>query len=125
MLIAHKCEADNGYKKRKEELLNAGAEIACIDDSAEAGDWSSIVQVLGTADEDACLMVEGGATVITSLLKAHAAGIVSIDHLVITIGKTMLGKDGIGYEGIPLDSFKHLKTEEFGQDTVIAFVRKH
>ena len=82
------------------------------------------MHALDAEEKQASLMVEGGATVITSLLRAHAAGIVSINTLIITIGKTMLGKDGVGYEGIPLDSFRHYRTEEFGQDTVIAFVRK-
>ncbi|GBE77448.1 2,5-diamino-6-ribosylamino-4(3H)-pyrimidinone 5'-phosphate reductase [Sparassis crispa] len=81
------------------------------------------------------LMVEGGASVIKSFLAAnkHPAGPDKpaavaernfLDMVIITIAPTLVGREGIFYgsdllaEELP--ALRHLKTELFGQDAVVA-----
>ncbi|KAL6307679.1 dihydrofolate reductase-like domain-containing protein [Sparassis latifolia] len=81
------------------------------------------------------LMVEGGASVIKSFLAAnkHPAGPdrpaavaerTFLDMVIITIAPTLVGRDGISYgsdllaEELPV--LRHLNTELFGRDAVVA-----
>ncbi len=87
--------------------------------------WTNVLHALRTQADCTQLMVEGGAAVISSLMKAHDRGDVRVDALIITIAPTMVGPHGIGYEGIELeDSFRLVRTETFGDNVVIGFVRR-
>ena len=79
--------------------------------------WPQIIEALQPTHTS--LMIEGGAQVISSLLQRQDL----IDVLIITVGKTMFGSQGVGYDGAPLMTLQHVATREFGSDTVIAFVR--
>ncbi|KAG6837314.1 hypothetical protein H0H93_011409 [Arthromyces matolae] len=88
------------------------------------------------------LMVEGGARIIASIFEASISETSVIDSLIVTIAPTLVGKEGIGYEGVPLDShtvsvvftrktpftiaiktrgLHYIKTDVVGKDTIIAF----
>ncbi len=106
-------------------VLEAEPHALVCDLPHDSGHWEDVFAVLSERCSCGTLMIEGGATVISSLLKAHHLGQVQIDALVITVGPTMIGPDGVGYEGIELDdSFRRVRTELFGNDTVMAFVRR-
>ncbi|KDN52709.1 bacterial bifunctional deaminase-reductase, partial [Tilletiaria anomala UBC 951] len=111
---------DSQEHERRLALQAAGATVADVPAGASTRDWPSVLKTLYEHGIRS-VMIEGGSEVISSLLQAHAMLTVQVDALVVTIGKTMLGKEGVGYEGIGLHDLIHHCTREFGQDSVIAF----
>lgn len=107
----------NGFRPDQAmRLAGAGARLEVVSSA-----WPDTLRVLQKRGLHS-VMVEGGAQVISSLLWAAQGGVV-IDHVIITIGKTMLGSSGVGYavpEGM-WSRFELVATEEFGEDTVVVF----
>ncbi|KZT30969.1 bacterial bifunctional deaminase-reductase [Neolentinus lepideus HHB14362 ss-1] len=67
----------------------------------------------------ASVMVEGGARVISSFLRAGV-----VDTLVVTVAPTLLGGDAVGYGadvlGSQVPEMEHVATEVVGRDVVVA-----
>jgi len=97
-------------------LEAAGARVLDIEaDNGNRLHLSSVLQTL-RLNEVKSLMVEGGAQVIGSFLSEPTF----IDRVVITIAPVLMGT-GVGYHsGVVGENFKHVHTELFGKDTVVA-----
>jgi riboflavin biosynthesis pyrimidine reductase len=90
---AHAARA--GWAERRAALTEAGAEILEVPSSATDAaqlDWKAVLAALDGAGIKR-LMVEGGASVISSLLCAHSASSDEplIDTLIVTISRQALG----------------------------------
>lgn len=84
------------------------------------------------------VMIEGGQRVISSMLTGrHTDGSPLVDALIITVAPSLIGSDGVGVlqqgrkvrprpaftsnsDATQLPGLKHIQSEQFGSDTVIA-----
>ncbi|GEM06577.1 hypothetical protein Rt10032_c01g0594 [Rhodotorula toruloides] len=62
------------------------------------------------------LMVEGGASVISSFLSTPGL----VDLVIVTVAPVLIGDDGVSVtkEGVHLPRLTHVRTQVFGKDTV-------
>lgn len=71
------------------------------------------------------LMIEGGATLISSLLSTPPpADGRQIDRLIITMASTFVGEDGVSIsvaDTQPTKALKHIATKVFGRDPVVTY----
>ncbi|RXW24034.1 hypothetical protein EST38_g1798 [Candolleomyces aberdarensis] len=108
---------DRGWLDRKTGLEQAGARIIEVPDTRDIRNIVRHLSRLGIAS----LMVEGGAQIIRSFLRAHSTHPI-IDNLIITVAPTFIGKDGVGYE---LDhdvvNLSFHRSFPLGRDTVMIF----
>ncbi|KAJ2932794.1 hypothetical protein H1R20_g4297, partial [Candolleomyces eurysporus] len=115
--IVSSTSLDPGWLERKSALEQAGARIIEVPDTR---DIRSIVRHLSQLGISS-LMVEGGAEIIRSFLRAHSTRPI-IDNLIITVAPTFIGKDGVGYE---LDhnvvNLAFHRSFPLGRDTVTIF----
>lgn len=97
------------------ELANAGARVF-ITDSVDGS--LSVDSILFTLRQQGIrsVMVEGGAQIINSFLRAKVA-----HSLVITVAPTLVGKEGVSYDAEATKKFEYLSTEKEGRDTVVVF----
>lgn len=112
------------------ELANAGARVF-ITDSVDGS--LSVDSILFTLRQQGIrsVMVEGGAQIINSFLRAKVA-----HSLVITVAPTLVGKEGVSYDAEATKAsrcllrkilsnlhqkFEYLSTEKEGRDTVVVF----
>ncbi|KAI0734378.1 bacterial bifunctional deaminase-reductase [Fomitopsis betulina] len=121
-------DGDDPRISRMTRLATAGARIIEVkmDDNGTTG-RISIPDLLSTLRglDIYSLMVEGGARVIQSFLATEASCHGCIDMVIITVAPTLVGDDGVGYGATLLSSdslpnLRHVKTELFGRDAVIA-----
>ncbi|WFD43959.1 hypothetical protein MPSI1_002624 [Malassezia psittaci] len=86
------------WHRRRELLIHAGAEV-CLIEADENGNltWSAICAKLHDLQLDS-VMVEGGATVIDSILRANTKQPGIIQSAIVTISPNTIGPQGIGYE---------------------------
>lgn len=101
---------------RKHTLEAAGARILQVNvDPGCRLPLSSVLQAL-RSDGVKSLMVEGGAQLIESFLLQPSF----VDNVVITVAPVLLGS-GVAYHFASHNAdFRHVHTELFGRDTVIA-----
>ncbi|GAA5890946.1 hypothetical protein JCM6882_008863 [Rhodosporidiobolus microsporus] len=110
-------DADTLFVERSTALEEAGA--AFLEVERDASGHLSLSSMLShpTASQvfGRSLMVEGGASVITSFL---ASGLV--DLVFVTVAPVLVGSEGVSVTqpGIDLPELEHLKTEAYGKDTV-------
>ncbi|KAI5121305.1 hypothetical protein M0805_003774 [Coniferiporia weirii] len=111
-----KSEIDTGWCERRERLEAEGAKVILIpamDGRLELPFLISNLDKLGIRS----LMVEGGASVITSFLQSGL-----IDCLIVTVCPTIVGVGGIGYNVIgEVDGLEYLQSIAVGIDTVMAW----
>lgn len=99
--------AHGEWEQRYHALREAGAEIVLV--SAPPSEprlpWDAVWPVLSTAGIHS-LMIEGGATVIDSVLAAHAKE-PCVDVVIVTVAPMQVGEAGYGYTtALPLDASK-------------------
>lgn len=107
--------SDIDWKSRRTALEAAGAKILTVptkDDLLHLPTVFRSLRNLGITS----LMVEGGATVISSLLSAHPD---LVDTIVVTVAPTFVGDQGVAYHA-PLQNsrFKHVVTQVIDGDSV-------
>ncbi|KAI0828962.1 bacterial bifunctional deaminase-reductase [Trametes gibbosa] len=124
----------HAFAERATALRKAGARVIAVASNAgRLAGPAAISELLATlrALGVRSLMVEGGARVIRSFLSAARVpaaqeqdGKKAIDALVVTVSPTLVGSAGVGYGGElhaeALPTFKHVRTEMFGPDAVMA-----
>ncbi|KAH8099832.1 bacterial bifunctional deaminase-reductase [Cristinia sonorae] len=115
-------EAD-AWTERKANLETAGArviEIEAVDGGISISSLLTALRTLGIRS----LMVEGGASVIKSFLASTQSHQRTVDAIIVTVAPVFVGKEGVGYGenllGSQIPAMKHVKTELFGADAVIA-----
>ncbi|EPT03508.1 hypothetical protein FOMPIDRAFT_127947 [Fomitopsis schrenkii] len=118
-------DSDDPRVSKKNSLETAGART--IETKVDDNGRISIPDLLFTLREldIRSVMVEGGARVIQSFLAAEASHRDCIDMVIITVSPTLVGDGGVGYGATLLSSdslprLRHVKTESFGRDAVIA-----
>ncbi|QRV94921.1 riboflavin biosynthesis protein RibD [Ceratobasidium sp. AG-Ba] len=110
-------EESKEIKRRKKELEDAGAIL--ITGRLDLAGALRLLKMRGVNS----VMIEGGQRVISSMLtERHADGSVLVDTLIVTVAPKLIGFDGMGViqQGKKLPALKHIKSEQFGVDTVIA-----
>ncbi len=104
------------HAQRKQALEAAGARILDIQaDNRNRLLLSSVLQTLRLNQVNS-LMVEGGAQVIESFLSEPSF----VDRVVITTAPVLVGTGVAYHSGIGGENFKHVHSELFGKDTVVA-----
>ncbi|TDL28068.1 bacterial bifunctional deaminase-reductase [Rickenella mellea] len=111
------------YVERKQTLEAEGAVIIPVEGSGGHLSVSALLEALYQRNVRS-LMVEGGATVISSfLISGH------VDNLIVTVAPTFVGEEGLSYEvggaNTPLPSMEHLNSLVVGRDTVVAWKVLH
>ncbi|KAL8280020.1 hypothetical protein RQP46_007601 [Phenoliferia psychrophenolica] len=100
----------SSFSDKKTALEAAGASVVCL--SEEGGSRASIPAILSHISGKGSLMVEGGATVISSFL---ASGLV--DLVVVTIAPVFVGEGISMIQGeVRIPKFKHVASKVFGPD---------
>lgn len=115
-------EESKEIKRRKKELEDAGAVLITGFENDGRLDLAGALRLLKMRGINS-VMVEGGQRVISSMLtERHTDGSVLVDTLIVTVAPTLVGFDGVGViqQGKKLPALKHIKSEQFGTDTVIA-----
>lgn len=84
----------------------------------------AIVKAFGLTGEHS-LMIEGGASVISTILATYASSsFCNLDRVIVTIAPTYVGEDGIAIrlekEGT-IGSMQPMASKSFGRDVVIAY----
>ncbi|ELU40306.1 hypothetical protein AG1IA_05663 [Rhizoctonia solani AG-1 IA] len=109
-------------KRRKAVLEDAGAILITGFEQDGQIDLAGALRLLKHRGIHS-VMVEGGQRVISSMLTGrHIDGSPLVDALIITVSPSLIGSDGVGVlqQGRKLPSLKHVQSEQFGTDTVIA-----
>ncbi|CUA67410.1 hypothetical protein RSOLAG22IIIB_03053 [Rhizoctonia solani] len=109
-------------KRRKAVLEEAGAILITGFEQDGQIDLAGALRLLKHRGIGS-VMVEGGQRVISSMLTGlHTDGSPLVDALIITVAPSLIGFDGVGVlqQGKKLPSLKHIQSEQFGTDTVIA-----
>ncbi|KAM0752723.1 bacterial bifunctional deaminase-reductase [Meredithblackwellia eburnea MCA 4105] len=104
---------------REKLLVDAGAKV--IGGSLDGDGHLDLPSLVSTQVKNSSLMVEGGASVISSFL---ASGLV--DLVVITIAPVFVGAEGVSMMkdmGADFPSFEHVRTKSFGRDVVVVLQR--
>jgi len=106
------------YDERRRKLEVEGANIVEVQESQGLLSIPSLIAKLRESGVRS-LMVEGGATVISSFLNSGM-----VDNLIVTVAPTVVGHQGIGYEvkgegKVP--RLEYLRSEPLGRDTVMAW----
>lgn len=97
-------------------------------DAHQHFDWNHILNVLATKENIKSLMIEGGGSIINSLLSEQRYSAL-IDSVIVTIAPTWLGQGGVvvspkrrvdehGY-AIPASRLTNVKWYPFGEDVVL------
>lgn len=114
------------WHRRRESLTHAGAEVVLIETEGRRQlAWSAIRTKLREMHLFS-VMVEGGATVIDSLLAANAKQPGMIQAALITVAPTPIGEEGTGYTtALPLDGgeasgLRYCDALELTPDRVVA-----
>lgn len=114
------------WNRRREVLTHAGAEVAIVESETEGIlTWDAILTRLQQFHLFS-IMVEGGATVIDSLLTAHATNPPKVQAAIVTISPNPLGTDAYGYKtSLPLaggeaSALQYAETLELDGDRVVA-----
>lgn len=110
-LLVSAAPTDDGtrgeWEQRANALKRAGAEIALVSPPTAPAQlpWDAVWPVLGNTGIRS-LMIEGGATVIDSVLAAHASE-PCVDVVIVTVAPMHVGDAGYGYTtALPLDASK-------------------
>ncbi|CAE6441761.1 unnamed protein product [Rhizoctonia solani] len=109
-------------KRRKAVLEEAGAILITGFEQDGQIDLAGALRLLKHRGIHS-VMVEGGQRVISSMLTGrHTDESPLVDTLIITVSPSLIGSDGVGVlqQGRKLPSLKHIQSEQFGTDTVIA-----
>ncbi|CAE6502854.1 unnamed protein product [Rhizoctonia solani] len=109
-------------KRRKAILEEAGAILITGFEQDGQIDLAGALRLLKHRGINS-VMVEGGQRVISSMLTGrHTDESPLVDTLIITVAPSLIGFDGVGVlqQGRKLPSLKHIRSEQFGTDTVIA-----
>ena len=108
---------DRAWLDRKAALEQAGARIVEVPDTRDIPTIVHHLRQLGIQS----LMVEGGAQIIRSFLRAHSTHPI-VDNLIITVAPTFIGKDGVGYElDRDIVNLAFQRSFPLGRDTVMVF----
>ncbi|GAA5974053.1 hypothetical protein JCM11641_008236 [Rhodosporidiobolus odoratus] len=106
---------------RRERLVDQG--VTCVEVERDDSGHLDLRQALSQPNVfGRSLMVEGGASVITSFL---ASGLV--DLFIVTVAPVLVGDQGISVTqpGVDLPELEHGKTQVFGRDTIFVCRPKH
>lgn len=106
---------DPTWDLRKRTLEAAG--LLVIEVPIEQGRLSMKKMLLELQDMGVnSLMVEGGATVISSFINSGV-----VDRLVVTVSPTLVGEDGVPYNVGKVPSLEYIRSQAVGRDTVMAW----
>ncbi|KAI3624455.1 hypothetical protein GLX27_003247 [Malassezia furfur] len=114
------------WHRRREMLTHAGAEVALVE--SETDDKLTWPAIRATLHDHHLfsVMVEGGATVIDSLLAANAEQPGMVQSVIVTVGAKPIGADGVSYTTpLPLDGgeksgLKFAEALELAPDRIVA-----
>ncbi|GAA5944888.1 hypothetical protein JCM10213_006625 [Rhodosporidiobolus nylandii] len=107
----------NDGEAKDSELVEAGAELVeiSIDDNGRLSLPSALTCPDSSRIFGRSLMVEGGASVISSFLASKL-----VDLVIVTVAPVLVGAEGVSVTrpGLDVPELEHLATEVFGRDTV-------
>lgn len=90
--------AANGDASKLAALREAGAVVQEVAADAQGQlAWADVFAALQSQHGLQSIMVEGGASVIKGLYKAHARAPL-LDHVIVTVARVAVGDEGLGYE---------------------------
>lgn len=119
VLCAEPTASREAWEARRRALEAAGAQVRVVDVHGTHLAWSSILQVLAQ-EHIRSVMIEGGASVIDSVLSSR----VTVHKVIVTVSPTHVGEAGYGYTTSALWNAPHLHqvaTLELGPDTIVVW----
>jgi len=119
VLCAAPTASHAAWEARRRALEAAGAQIRVVDVHGPHLAWPSILSVLAQ-EHIRSVMIEGGASVIDSVLSSHIA----VHKVVVTVSPSHVGEAGYGYATSALwkaPQLHQVATLRLGPDTIVVW----
>ena len=119
VLCAEPTASRDAWEARRRALEAAGAHVRAVDVEGPHLAWPSILSILAQ-ERIRSVMIEGGASVIDSVLSSHVA----VHKVVVTVSPSHVGEAGYGYAASALwnaPQLHQVATLRLGPDTIVVW----